>query len=294
VRPFFLHFRMLERALVLPGDWLGPESNELMASHGLLRETESCEHESFKMRATQIGIVNVVNKLALVAPVESTVFAGQVGDVIIGRVISVEHKCWKIDCNSFSNATLQLSYVNLPGGELRRRCEDDERAMREYLIEGDLISAEVQTIYNDGRIMLHTRSLKYGKLGQGVLVRVLPSLIKRCKTHFSTLPCGVTVIFGSNGSVWVESTEHGSINKQEGALHKHSEQQLKKNDIRTILRVKMCTEILNKHRITLFDTTIACAYDISNKYDIKELSDDSVQSSIAKQTMNRVNQDINQ
>ena len=67
---------MLERALVLPGDWLGPESNELMASHGLLRETESCEHESFKMRATQIGIVNVVNKLALVAPVESTVFAG--------------------------------------------------------------------------------------------------------------------------------------------------------------------------------------------------------------------------
>ena len=55
-------------------------------------------------------------------------------------MISVEHKCWKIDCNSFSNATLQLSYVNLPGGELRRRCEDDERAMREYLIEGDLIS----------------------------------------------------------------------------------------------------------------------------------------------------------
>lgn len=36
--------------------------------------------------------------------------------------------------------------------------------MRKYLQEGDLISAEVQSIYDDGSVSLHTRSLKYGKV----------------------------------------------------------------------------------------------------------------------------------
>ena len=44
--------------------------------------------------------------------------------------------------------------------------------MRKYLVEGDLVSAEVQNIYNDGSLSLHTRSLKYGKLGQGCLIKV--------------------------------------------------------------------------------------------------------------------------
>ncbi len=33
------------------------------------------------------------------------------------------------------------------------------------------ISAEVQNIYSDGAVSLHTRSLKYGKLSQGTLVK---------------------------------------------------------------------------------------------------------------------------
>ena len=36
--------------------------------------------------------------------------------------------------------------------------------MREYLSEGDLISAEVQSVFSDGQLSLHTRSLKYGKV----------------------------------------------------------------------------------------------------------------------------------
>lgn len=36
--------------------------------------------------------------------------------------------------------------------------------MRQYLQEGDLISAEVQDIFQDGSLSLHTRSLKYGKV----------------------------------------------------------------------------------------------------------------------------------
>lgn len=37
--------------------------------------------------------------------------------------------------------------------------------MREFFREGDLISAEIQTIYQeDGTLSLHTRSLRYGKV----------------------------------------------------------------------------------------------------------------------------------
>ena len=45
--------------------------------------------------------------------------------------------------------------------------------------------------------------INYIQLGQGVLVKVSPSLIKRCKNHFHNLPCGVTVILGNNGYIWV-------------------------------------------------------------------------------------------
>ena len=43
------------------------------------------------------------------------------------------------------------------------------------LEEGDVISADVQNIFNDGSLSLHTRSLKYGKLGQVCLVNVSKS-----------------------------------------------------------------------------------------------------------------------
>ena len=41
--------------------------------------------------------------------------------------------------------------------------------MREYLSEGDLISAEVQSVFSDGQLSLHTRSLKYGKVSHKLL-----------------------------------------------------------------------------------------------------------------------------
>ena len=59
--------------------------------------------------------------------------------------------------------------------------------MRRYISEGDLISREVQNIYNNGSLSLHTRSLKYGKLGQGVMVQVGPSLVRGRKTHLKML-----------------------------------------------------------------------------------------------------------
>lgn len=120
----------------------------------------------------------------------------------------------------------------------RRRSAQDELMMRSYFTEGDLISvshhqatptitmatiplslslsaqAEVQQVFSDGSLSLHTRSLKYGKVDQnkevfftfgcclllqlkkGCLVMVPPSLVKRCKNHFHNMLCGASVIIG--------------------------------------------------------------------------------------------------
>jgi exosome complex RNA-binding protein Rrp4 len=50
--------------------------------------------------------------------------------------------------------------------------------------------------------MLQCRT-RNGKLEAGSLVYVPPHLIKRLKHHYHLLPCGVSIILGCNGNVWV-------------------------------------------------------------------------------------------
>jgi exosome complex component RRP4 len=74
---------------------------------------------------------------------------------------------------------LNLTSVTLPGGEQRRRSEEDQMAMRQIYKEGEVISAEVQQVgMQDGRISLQTRN-KNGKLYNGFLFRVDSNLVRR-------------------------------------------------------------------------------------------------------------------
>ena len=41
------------------------------------------------------------------------------------------------------------------------------------------------------------------QLRNGTLVKVFPRLVLRSRTHFHTLPCGVDVVMGVNGYIWV-------------------------------------------------------------------------------------------
>ena len=104
--------------------------------------------------------------------------------------------------------------------------------MRQFFEEGDLLVAEVQAFFADGTMSLHTRSLTYGKvpdlrllwpplktltviqLRNGQLVCVPPVLIRRHKSHFVSLPCGVDLILGLNGYIWV--SKHIGRNRQQG------------------------------------------------------------------------------
>lgn len=45
-------------------------------------------------------------------------YNGEVGDVLIGRILEVGQRRWKVDTNTKLDSMLMLSAVNLPGGEL--------------------------------------------------------------------------------------------------------------------------------------------------------------------------------
>jgi len=167
--------------------------------------------------ASVAGTIERVNKLVSVIPLSSSVFSGQVGDLIVGRISAVGTTRWKVSLTPSSrsgsggicrDAQLPLSGVDLPGGVQRIRTAEDARGMRRLYAEGDLLSAEVQQVtQSDGTLVLHTRSLRYGKLENGCAIQVPPGLIRRMRQHMCTLAdIEVDVLIGCNGGIWIQRT----------------------------------------------------------------------------------------
>jgi exosome complex component RRP4 len=179
--------------------------------------------------ASVAGTVQRVNKLVSVVPVASQAYAGQVGDLVVGRIASVALTRWLVQLGSGGGqqpqrlASLPLSGVHLPGGIQRVRTSQDAREMRAYLAPGDLVCAEVHKIQagdGSGSLQLHTRNLEqFGKLENGVCVPVPPALVPRRKNHAAILfddggayddegrgagGCSVLLLFGCNGMIWLQ------------------------------------------------------------------------------------------
>ena len=144
--------------------------------------------------------------------------------------------------------------MNLPGGAQRRRTHEDQLQMRDLYVEGDLISAEIQQLYGDGALSLHTRSFKYGKLANGQFVRVRPGLIKRLKQHFVRLECGVDLVLGLNGFIFITAyhqfddaaTQRLSAETLLEQKRRHANRVLSKEDRLAICRVHNAILILRE------------------------------------------------
>ncbi|KAH6766327.1 ribosomal RNA processing 4 [Perilla frutescens var. hirtella] len=153
--------------------------------------------------ATLCGVVERVNKLVYVRPLRAR-YKPEIGDIIIGRVIEVAPKRWRLEINFSQDAVLMLSSMNLPDGIQRRRTAVDELNMRSIFEENDVICAEVRGFQHDGCLHLQARSQKYGKLKSGQLLTIPPYLVKRRKQHFHYLDqYGIDLILGCNGFIWV-------------------------------------------------------------------------------------------
>ncbi|XP_064458108.1 exosome complex component RRP4-like [Ornithodoros turicata] len=265
------------RGLVTPGDTITTDAG-FMRGHGTYVEND-------QLLSSIAGVVEKVNKLITVRPLK-TRYNGEVGDVVVARIVEVQQKRWKVEMASRLSGVLLLSSVNLPGGELRRKSAEDELLMRQYLSEGDLISAEVQSVFSDGALSLHTRSLKYGKLGQGTLVLVSPSLVKRCKTHFHNLPCGVQVILGNNGYIWISP-----LPSEEGTKFVQSLEVVPHATREAIARVRNCIVALAQHHVVLFDTSVVYAYEVSLEHKVSTLLKPEIMKEVADLTKQRLAQE---
>ncbi len=121
------------------------------------------------IKSSLAGTLARTNKLLSVRPLRAR-YTPEVGDLVVGRVVEVQARRWRVDVGAPQLAGLPLSAINLPGGILRKRNETDELAMRAFFAEGDALLAEVQQLFTDGGAGLHARSLRYGKLRNGVFV----------------------------------------------------------------------------------------------------------------------------
>lgn len=159
-----------------------------------------------RLIASVCGMVQRVNQLVTVVPCASSIYNGNVGDLVVGKITSVGTNRWKVRLNANSrDAQLPLAGVILPGGVQRIRTAQDQREMRHFLREGDWVSAEVHKVQPDGTLLLHTRSTRYGKLEFGTTVVVPPALIPRRKNHYVQDYLGaLDVVWGTNGIVWIQ------------------------------------------------------------------------------------------
>jgi exosome complex component RRP4 len=150
------------------------------------------------------------------------------------------------------DAQLPLSGVHLPGGVQRIRTAEDQRDMRNILQEGDWISAEVHNVQKDGSLVLHTRSLRYGKLANGCWISVPPALIPRRKNHYMTMMNLLDVLWGTNGYIWIQrklplsqqSAEEDLAERQEELRKEHAATPVDYEERQAICRFRNAIECL--------------------------------------------------
>ncbi|KAL3315640.1 Exosome complex component RRP4 [Cichlidogyrus casuarinus] len=291
--------------VILPGEVIFTSGSSLITGHGTyktasnlneptnaeLMDTEEFNNQVAKtlcessMHASLAGRIRTVNKLVYVEPLKAR-YSGNVGDTIVGRIVGVEQRRWLVDVNSYQHGILQLANVKLPGGELRRKSEDDERAMRSFMKEGDLIVAEVHDVYRDGSLQLHMPGVRTGRLGEGCFASVAPSSIKKQKLHRHQLNvpkgCGsnsncsddliphvsVGLILGCNGYVWIGPARGMALGTGTGAslLSLDSESMSKSdlfNEYLSIARVRNCVLALASSGVPVWELSVLASCEAS-------------------------------
>ncbi|KFY73925.1 hypothetical protein V501_01659 [Pseudogymnoascus sp. VKM F-4519 (FW-2642)] len=192
-------------SIVTPGEVV-TDDPQWMRGHGTYVEPATAA-----ILATVAGTIQKTNKLLSVRPLRAR-YTPEIGDLVVGRIIEVQSRRWRVDIGAPLLAALPLSAINLPGGILRKRTETDELQIRTFLSEGDLLVCEVQSLFHDGSASLHTRSLKYGKLRNGVFVSVAGmgggGGVVRSRRQVWTIETAngggpVDVILGVNGYIWI-------------------------------------------------------------------------------------------
>jgi len=211
------------KSIVTPGETITADS-QWMRGHGTYIPAGTS-----MITSTVAGHMHKTNKLLSVQPLRAR-YTPEIGDLVVGRIVSVQTKKWTVDIAAPMLAGLPLSAINLPGGILRRRTAVDELNIRTFFSEGDLLVAEVQSLHQDNTASLHTRSLKYGKLrnglftslsgaGGGILSRRGGVVRSKRQTFTLSSSAGeIDVVLGVNGYIFVSAHNKSALDQKDVSI----------------------------------------------------------------------------
>jgi exosome complex component RRP4 len=265
--------------IITPGQ-IVTEDSQWMRGHGTYASDDTSA-----IRSTLAGTLQKTNKLLSIVPLRAR-YTPEIGDLVVGRIVEVQSRRWKVDVAAPLLANLLLSSINLPGGILRKRTSVDELNIRSFFGEGDLLVAEVQALFQDGGASLHTRSLKYGKLRNGYFMSVSGtgggSGVVRARRQIFTIHSRageINVILGVNGYIWIskhiaEPTEQVGINRLEQstteAVYTSQNDEITQDMRREIARLAGCVRVLMEGGVKVEEDTIKRAYDAALDLDDTE------------------------
>ncbi|OAX84771.1 hypothetical protein ACJ72_00851 [Emergomyces africanus] len=297
--------RLSKGGIVTPGEVV-TDDPQWMRGHGTFTHPAlNSTTTSNTIIATVAGTVLKTNKLLSVQPLRAR-YTPEIGDLVVGRIVEVQSRRWKVDVAAPLLAQLPLSAINLPGGILRKRTTADELQIRSFFNEGDLLVAEVQAVHQDGAASLHTRSLKYGKLRNGVFLAVggmsaaggvvRGSGVVRSRRQVWTLTGShgageIDVILGVNGYIWI--AKHAgdgdagasaggdvSITRMEemvsSAIYSSQNDEIGLATRREIARLCGCIRVLVEGGVKVDEETVMKAYQASLEIELEVGDEDEV------------------
>ncbi|PVV03679.1 hypothetical protein BB560_001837 [Smittium megazygosporum] len=279
-------------------------TGSLITRDGVFMKGHGTFVENGEIYASITGTVERINKLVSVTSLRQR-YSGEIGDIVVGRISRVGLKRWLVNVNGRQDA--------------RRKSASDELQMRKFFKEGDVVFAEVQSVFVDGALSLHTRSLDYGKLRNGVVCYVSPALVVRSRSHLISLHCGVDVVLGVNGCIHIgkhrvfshlqvdSDNDEAYLKDEQSSLESNTKagnsSTLPNNDYSDIYsdvnddidistrtnisRVHNCIVILDRLFIRLNSTSINTAYEQSLQYFVPELLKQDVANEIAESRDNK-------
>ncbi|KAK3115761.1 Exosome complex component rrp4 [Teratosphaeriaceae sp. CCFEE 6253] len=268
--------------IITPGQTV-TDDPQWMRGHGTFADTQTAA-----IRSTLAGTLQKTNKLLSIVPLRAR-YTPEIGDLVIGRIVEVQARRWKVDVAAPLLAHLPLSSINLPGGVLRKRTSVDELNIRAFFGEGELLVAEVQSLFQDGSASLHTRSLKYGKLRNGYFMSVSGvgggAGVVRAKRQIFTLQTAraggeVDVLLGVNGYIWIawhdsaadgKTGEEVGFNKMEEvasvSMYSSQNDEIASETRREIARVAGCVRALVEGGVKVEEETVRRAYEVGLELD---------------------------
>ena len=94
-------------SVVVPGEVIADDSSKFLRGHGTFIDGAG------RLIASVAGIVERVNKLISVRP-PSARYSGEVGDVVVGRIVEVLQKRWLVDIGGHQSYLYRMNGTNSP------------------------------------------------------------------------------------------------------------------------------------------------------------------------------------